>query len=72
MIKSVAEAFAKSYRKQIVIGAIVPILAGILADKIGTPLAFLICSIVGFLLASLLILYLKRPNFTNSKKSSAM
>lgn len=56
----VAAASASSYRKQIIIGAVVSIAAGLLADKTGSPTALVICSITGLLLASLLILYIKR------------
>lgn len=58
----VAAASASSYRKQIIIGAVVSISAGMLADKVGSPLALVICSMTGLLLSSLLILHVKRPS----------
>lgn len=58
----VAAASASSYRKQIIIGAVISISAGILADKVGSPLALVICSMTGLLLSSLLILHVKRQS----------
>lgn len=58
----VAAASANSYRKQIIIGAVISIIAGILADSVGSPLALFICSITGLVLSTLLILYVKRQS----------
>lgn len=56
----VAAASASSYRKQIVIGSVISIIAGVLADKIGSHTALIICSTTGLILSSLLILCVKR------------
>jgi len=56
----VVAASASSYRKQIIIGAVVSISAGIMADKVGSLLALFICYMTGLLLSSLLILHVKR------------
>ncbi len=56
----VAAASASSYRRQIVIGAVMSILAGLLADRLGSPAALVICSIFGLCLSSLLILYVRK------------
>ncbi|MEW9891468.1 MAG: hypothetical protein AB2989_05340 [Candidatus Symbiodolus clandestinus] len=56
----VASASASSYRKQIVIGSVISIIAGVLADKIGSHTALIICSTTGLILSSLLILCVER------------
>ena len=56
----VAAASASSYRKQIIIGAAVSIVAGWLAERIGSHSSLICCSGVGLLLSSTLILYVKR------------
>lgn len=58
----VAAASASSFRKQIVTGAVMSIFAGALADRIGSPLALIICSVTGLFLSSMLILYVKRQS----------
>ncbi|WP_419793220.1 hypothetical protein ACN09C_27680 (plasmid) [Serratia fonticola] len=58
----VAAASANSYRKQIIVGALVSMMAGILADRVGSTLALVICSITGLVLSTLLILYVKRQS----------
>lgn len=56
----VAAASANSYRKQIIVGAVISMMAGVLADRVGSTLALVICSITGLVLSTLLILYVKR------------
>ncbi len=58
----VAAASANSYRKQIIVGAVISMIAGILADSLGSPLALVICSIAGLVLSTLLLLYVKRQS----------
>lgn len=56
----IAAASANSFRKQVIIGAMFGISAGMLADRIGSQLALLICSVIGLLFSSILILYVRR------------
>ncbi|MFB2863153.1 MFS transporter [Aeromonas sp. MdU4] len=55
----VAAASASSYKRQIVIGAVASILSGVLADRIGSGMALLVCSITGLVLSSLLIITIR-------------
>lgn len=58
----VAAASANSYRKQIIVGAVISMMAGVLADRVGSTLALVICSFTGLVLSTLLILYVKRQS----------
>ncbi|QCE33660.1 MFS transporter [Acetobacteraceae bacterium] len=53
--QQIAAASANSYQKQIFVSAIVSLLAGILADKIGSSLSLFLCSFIGLSLSAIIL-----------------
>lgn len=60
--KHVAAASARSYRKQVVVGVIVGGIAGLLADKIGGQLSLFVCSGIGLIIVSSLLIRMNKGN----------
>lgn len=56
----VAAASASSYKRQIMIGAVASILSGLLADRMGSSMALLLCSSIGLVLSSIILLHLNK------------